>query len=101
MNRIWDFEAFGKKEALIDDTGVTLRYDELLKLQNQLSAAEASGELTMMLCENSIGAMAGYAALINSGHPMLMVSAELAEDMRRQIMNTYRPGRGDRAARRK
>ena len=92
MNRIWDFGAFGKKEALTDDTGFTLRYDELLALQNQLAETEGAGELTMMLCENSIGALAGYAALLNSGHPMLLVSAELAEDMRRQIMNTYRPG---------
>ena len=92
MNRIWDFGAFGKKEALTDDTGFSLPYDELLALQNQLAETEGAGELTMMLCENSIGALAGYAALLNSGHPMLLVSAELAEDMRRQIMNTYRPG---------
>jgi len=92
MNRIWEFSAFGNRTALIDDTGVTIRYDELQELQNQLSEAEGAGELTMMLCENSIGALAGYASLLNSGHPMLIVSAEIAEDMRRQIMNTYRPG---------
>lgn len=91
MNRIWDFGAFGEKAALTDDTGVTLRYDELAALQDELSGT-GSGELTMMMCENSLGALAGYAALLNSGHPMLMVSAELPADMRRQIMNTYRPG---------
>lgn len=92
MNWLWDFGAFGKKVALIDDTGVTVRYDELAALQNELSDAVGSGELTMMLCENSIGAIWGYAALLNGGHPMLLVSAALPQDMRRQIMNTYRPG---------
>ena len=92
MNRIWDFEAFGKKTALVDDTGVTVRYEELADLQKQLTEGAGAGELTMMLCENSIGALAGYAALINSGHPMMMLSAGLPADMRRQIMNTYRPG---------
>ena len=92
MNTIWDFSAFGRKPALIDDTGVTVRYDELAALQNELSDAVPSGELTMMLCENSIGALWGYAALLNGGHPMLLVSAALPDDMRRQIMNTYRPG---------
>ena len=91
MNRIWDFGAFGGNTAFVDDTGVTVRYDELAALQGELSGV-ATGELTMMLCENSIGALSGYAALLNGGHPMLMVSAGLPEDMRRQIMNTYRPG---------
>ena len=92
MNRIWDFNGFGDKEAFRDDTGVSVSYRELDRLQRQLSDAAASGELTMMLCENSIGALSGYAALLNSGHPVLPVSAELDRDMRRQIMNTYRPG---------
>ena len=87
MNRIWNFSAFGSRPALTDDTGVTVRYNELAELQDQL-AGIGPGELTMMLCENSIGALAGYAALINSGHPMLMVSSGMPEDMRRNIMNT-------------
>ena len=91
MIKIWDFAAFGKKEALRDDTGVALRYDELAALQDTLSGT-GPGELTMMLCENSLGALAGYAALLNGGHPMLMASASFAGDMRRQIMNTFRPG---------
>lgn len=91
MNRIWDFSAFGTNTALVDDTGVAVRYDELAVLQSELSGI-APGALTMMLCDNSIGALAGYAALLNGGHPMLMVSAGLPEDMRRQIMNAYRPG---------
>lgn len=91
MNRIWDFGAFGTNTAMVDDTGVAVRYDELAALQGELSGV-APGALTMMLCENSIGALSGYAALLNGGHPMLMVSAGLPEEMRRQIMNTYRPG---------
>ena len=92
MSGIWNFKAFGTAVALKDDTGVTVRYDELQALQDQMAEEEDRGELTMMLCENSIGAIAGYAALLNSGHPMLMVSAAQPEDARRQIMNTYRPG---------
>ena len=90
MNMIWDFSAFAGNTALIDDTGVAVRYDELAALQYELSGV-CPGALTMMLCENSLGALWGYAALLNGGHPMLMVSAGLSEAARRQIMNTYRP----------
>ena len=92
MNKLWNFGAFGSKAALIDDTGVTVRYDELEALQNQLSEIVDAGELTLTLCENSPGALAGCAALLNGGRPMMLLSAALAEDMRRQIMNAYRPG---------
>ena len=40
MERIWDFGAYGRRTALTDDTGVTLRYDELEALQDQLSGAD-------------------------------------------------------------
>ena len=92
MKRIWDFGAFEDKIAFTDDTGVNVSYEELESLQNQLFKTEPSGKLTMMLCENSIGALSGYAALLNSGHPMMLVSAAIPEEERRRIMNTYRPG---------
>ena len=48
MSRIWDFGAFGTRTALIDDTGVTVRYDELKDLQEQLSGTEDDGKLTVI-----------------------------------------------------
>ncbi len=92
MNRIWDFKAFGDRTAFLDDTGVSVSYDELAALQDRLSETSGCGKLTMMLCENSIGALSGYAALLNSGHPMFMLSSAVSPEMRRHIMNTYRPG---------
>ena len=92
MNRIWDFSAFRNRTALKDERGAAVRYDELEELQDRLSGEIASGELILMMCRNSVGALSGYAALLNSGHPMLLVSAAIPEDMRGQIMDTYRPG---------
>lgn len=92
MHRIWDFSAFRDKTALIDDTGVVLSYSELESLQNQLLDTVPSQKLTMMLCENSIAAISGYAALLNGGHPMMLVSDGMPNEECRKIMNTYRPG---------
>lgn len=91
MSRIWDFALRRGRTAMIDDTGFSVSYDEIMELQEELDDAVRPGELTMMLAENSIGALLGYAAIINGGRPLLMVSAEREEDMLRKIMNTYRP----------
>ena len=83
MGKLWDFESFADSPALIADTGVTLSYRDLARLSTALedsigkNADFAAEErpLTMFVCRNSIGALSGYAALMNSGYPMLPLSA--------------------------
>ena len=84
MGKLWDFESFADSPALIADTGVTVSYRDLARLCNTLEADIGkiadwnAGErpLTMFVCRNSIGALSGYAALINNSYPILPVSAE-------------------------
>ena len=100
MGMLWDFESFGDSPALIEDTGFTLTYHDLASLSDVTEAAVGKSfggdagtkPLTMFVCRNSLGAIAGYAALINKGYPVLPFSAELSADMRRELMKVYRPG---------
>ena len=95
MGKLWDFEQHGDAPALIGDSGVTLTYRDLAALSEGIGAAVPdAGErpLTLFVCRNTLGALSGYAALINQGFPMLPVSADLPQDMRRALMNVYRPG---------
>ena len=100
MGKLWDFERFADSPAMIADTGVTVRYRELAELSAALEEAAATHAdrgaeerpLTMFLCRNSIGALSGYAALMNGGYPMLPLSAELPSSSRRELMKLYRPG---------
>ena len=100
MGKLWDFECFADSPAMIADTGVTVSYSDLARLCAALEAAIGNntdwdaGErpLTMFVCRNSIGALSGYAALINNGYPMLLVSAELPSALRKELMKIYRPG---------
>ena len=79
MGKLWDFERFADSPAMIADTGVTLSYRDLARLCASLEAAigktaDFAAEerpLTMFVCRNSIGALSAYAALMNSGYPML------------------------------
>ena len=100
MGKLWDFERYADFPAMIADTGVTLSYGELARLSAALGAGIESVSdwgaekcpLTMLVCRNSLGALSGYAALMNGGYPMLPVSAELSAPARRELMKRYRPG---------
>ena len=99
MGKLWDFERFAAAPALIADTGVTLTYGDLAALSDEMESAigscadwDASTKpLTMFVCRNTTGALAGYAAMMNGGYPMLPVSGELPADRRRELMKAYRP----------
>ncbi len=100
MGTFWDFESYGDAPALIAETGARLTYRDLASLSDHTEASvwkSFDGEtglkpLTMFVCRNSPGAIAGYAALINRGYPMLPFSAELSAEMRKELMKVYRPG---------
>ncbi len=100
MGVFWNFESFADSPALIADTGVAMTYRGLSELSAETAAAvsrhadwdEASKPLVMLACRNTMGALSGYAALADSGYPVLPVSAELPAGMRRELMNVYRPG---------
>ena len=100
MGKLWDFERFADSPALIAETGVTVSYRSLKQLSSALEAAVGQADernaedrqLIMFVCRNSMGALSGYAALMNSGYPMLPVSAELPSASRRELMKLYRPG---------
>ena len=71
----WDFSRFDDTPALIADTGVTITYRGLASLSEEAEAAagrHAGGDsgqkpLVMLVCRNSLGALAGYAALASVG----------------------------------
>ncbi len=100
MGVFWNFESFADLPALIADTGAVLTYGELEALSGKAEDvidksadwSAASKPLTMIICRNTVGAISGYAALINRGYPMLPVSDELTPEKRKELMNVYRPG---------
>ena len=99
MGKLWDFEGFGDAPAVIADTGATLTYRDLAALSDRIAEAmdacagwQEGTPLAMFVCRNTPGAIAGYAALMNGGTPVMPVSAEIPAGMRRDVMNAYRPG---------
>ncbi len=95
MGKLWNFDPFADSPALIGDTGATITYRDLMALSDatdRLTDRTGGRPLVMFVCRNTLGALSGYITLINLGYPVLPVSAELPAEMRKALMNVYRPG---------
>ncbi len=91
MNKIWNFQQYSGKSALIDEYGNHVTYDVLDSEANRLSCRIGHRCLVFALCKNEIGSVLGYAAFINSGIVPVMVSCHLEEVLLYNLLQTYLP----------
>ncbi len=91
LGRIWDFSQFHDDTALTDDAGFSVSYAELLALQEKISRLIEDRPLVMLFAQNTVGAISGYAAFLNSGFPIMVVSSDISKDLRHDLLSAYRP----------
>ena len=98
---IWNFEKYGENTALIDDTGAYLSYGDFIGVRSEIESALDGRCLVFLMCENSIGAVAGYASFIESGIVPVLLSIHLDSNLFNSLVTTYKPkfiwSRTDRA----
>ena len=87
---MWRFKDFGSAVAAESDTGDSITYAQLDKLASDLKAITGRA-LVFQLCTNSVGSMAGYAAMINAHIVPVMISADLDRDLLKRLMDEYKP----------
>ena len=62
--------------AAIDDAGGQLTYGELVWLRGELASVLPERELVFCLCENRVGALAGFLSLYDCKDVCLLLSDE-------------------------
>lgn len=77
--------------AAIDDAGGQLTYGELVILRRELSAVLPKRELVFCLCENRVGALAGFLALYDCKDVCLLLSAHIDRELLNTLYDTYQP----------
>lgn len=77
--------------AAIDDAGGQLTYGELYDLRKSLSAVLPERELVFCLCENRIGALAGFVGLYDCKDVCLLLSAHIDCGLLDALYKTYQP----------
>lgn len=80
-----------EKDAMIDDNGYKITYEELLSFIDEQKKVIQSRSLIFILCENSVGAAAGYVACLANRIVPLMLSQSLDEQMLMMYIEKYHP----------
>lgn len=87
---MWRFNDYKNNIAALDDLGNQITYDELEHLQIRFSSV-CGRAVCFNLCHNSIGSLAGYAAMINAGVVPVMIADDIDRELLDNLMNTYMP----------
>lgn len=77
--------------AAIDDAGGQLTYGELVSFRAELSAVLPERELVFCLCENRVGALAGFLSLYDCKDVCLLLSAHIDKALLSVLHDTYSP----------
>lgn len=82
---------FASLMAAIDDAGGQLSYGDLVDLRGELSAVLPERELVFCLCENKVGALAGFLSLYDCKDVCLLLSAHIDKALLKVLDETYGP----------
>lgn len=77
--------------AAIDDAGGQLTYGDLVSLSSGLSSILPMRELVFCLCENRVGALAGFITLYDCKDVCLLLSDHIDRGLLDTLFETYQP----------
>lgn len=77
--------------AAIDDGGGRLTYGDIATLKKAIAQALPERELVFCLCENRVGALAGFLSLYDNRDVCLLLSATIDKGLLDDLCQTYRP----------
>ncbi len=77
--------------AAVDDAGGQLTYGEIVYLRSELSTILPERELVFCLCENRVGALAGFLSLYDCKDVCLLLNAHIDKALLKTLDETYKP----------
>lgn len=79
------------KTAIRDDSGYTLTYQEVCDAVNEFETLNLPRCVIFCLCESCAGSLVGYLSFLNNGQVPLLLSANMDEDLRKNLEQAYLP----------
>ncbi len=88
---MFGLEKFAGHIAVETEQGKTLTYAQLAEAANGIAAEMAPRRLTFCLCENTLGALVGYVALMTHDMPTVLLDAAKDVELLNDLIERYRP----------
>ncbi len=77
--------------AAWEDNGGKITYGELVEFSEEMMRVAPTRTLAFCLCENSIGSLAGYVAMMSAGIVPLLLNHELEKSLLHKLLDIYQP----------
>lgn len=85
-------EEFGSDTALINSKGMSLTYNQLIKIAATVRQNIAGRPLVLLVCENDIYSVASYFSLIYHQIPVMLLHSSITSTFLNSIIERFRPG---------
>lgn len=87
----WNFKQHSKNEAVVDDTGIRLTYEELEVVCNELEEHIENRSLVFVLGDNTLGNLIGYVGLLSANCVPAMLKCDLPSIQVQELLEQYQP----------
>ena len=87
----FNLQTFKSKPAIVADSGDQLTYQELYQESQKIASHIPLGSFVFTLCENQIGAVVGYIAMLNNHRAQVLLDAEKDFETIQQLSDSYQP----------
>lgn len=87
----FDLLTYGDKTAVLTDNGEQLSYKGLYLQSQEIAAHIPAGAFVFTLCDNHLGALVGYIALLDNHIAQVLLDAAKDIDTLLQLADTYHP----------
>ena len=89
--RLWDFEKYADRIAVITEKGRRYCYREIFEMQKKIAGNIKRASLVCMITANDMGSLVGYlACLLNDAVPLLLSAQTQKRDVHK-MLETYLP----------
>ncbi len=88
---IWNLEKYLDNTAVSDEYGRAMTYAELAAEGDRIAAVCGGRCLVFSLCQNTIGAVAGYVSFLNAEIVPVLLNAHLERGLLDGLLSSYQP----------
>lgn len=86
-----NLEQYGGRTAIIQDDGQICSYREIAEISAEFTSLVKTRSVTMLLCTNCIGSIAGYISFLRNRVVPIMLDAAIDPELLGNLLELYRP----------